>query len=181
MDFKNWISQDFMTIVIAGWGAILGTYAAILSTVQLIQRIREKKTRLKVEMTIQVYDVNGKIRGTVSAVAKNKGEREITLFFPSLLYSWSRFRRSGREGLILLNNDTIIYPIDLKPQQSHAQSFDLNHVAEELRKKGYHASKKIRAEYKDALNRTYLSDTFSFDIDRWLRKDDERATEGDSR
>lgn len=171
LGFTKWITKDYVTIGIAAWGALLGTYAAVLSTIQLIQRIQEKMARLEIKMLLQITKEKNREQANIAVAALNKGERDVSLNYPIILHSWSRFRRPRREGLILINTaDAAAYPIELKPGRSHVQIFDLSHIARELQNAGHSGIRKIRAQYTDGLGRTYVSDTMDLDIDQWLRR-----------
>jgi hypothetical protein len=131
---------------------------------------KKKKVRLKIDMTIQALSDNGDERGDLSIVVYNTGDRDVSLYFPRLLYSWSRFSMPQKEGLILLNNNAERYPVALPSHESHFESFDLSSIAKELNQKGYSGIKDIKAEYQDTMGKFYFGKTFQFDIDRWLPK-----------
>jgi hypothetical protein len=169
LDLSNWPLKDSITIAIAAWGALLGTYAAVLSTVQLIQKIREKMSRLEIKMSLQISKEKNREKANIAVAALNKGEREVLLHYPIILHSWSRFRRPRKEGLVLINHaDAAAYPIELKPGSSHVQLFDLAQIAKDLKNAGHSGIKKIRAQYTDGLGRCYLSDSMDFNIEQWL-------------
>lgn len=159
------------TTTIAIVGAATGIYATVISTVQLVQSIRAKKSRLKVTLSLGGLKLKGGEEiWHLHAGATNIGEVPVNLMWAAITYSRRKPKSPLTAGHIIL--DPKIYPVELGSNKNHTQSFKAEEIAEMLKKKGYSNGHKIRAEFCDSLDKRYFSKTRKFNIDRFLKISD---------
>jgi hypothetical protein len=164
------------TTMIAIVGAATGIYATVISTIQLFQSIRAKKSRLKVTLSWGgVKHKEGEENWHLYARATNIGEVPVKLMWAGIAFA--RHKRKSCLGADYIILDPKTYPVELDLKSIHIQSFKVEEIAELLKKQGYSNGHKIRAEFCDSLNKRYISRAQKINIDRFLTISDSDKSE----
>jgi hypothetical protein len=96
-------------------------------------------------------------------IAANSGDRPVTVNIPSLLLPDTR-------RLLLVGAERhVTFPYELAPGQSCEVYEDVKKLAMSLKKEDFSGSVELVCEYRDALENSYRSKPFQFNIDDFIK------------
>jgi hypothetical protein len=140
---------------------VVAVFGASLSTWNAVSKQLEKRRRVTVKVS-RGFEAYGPVLGPDSVIvtALNKGQRSVTL--------------SGA-GSLLPDGGTVIYfgqsgntrfPHELESGKSCLISMPVQAVGEQMKKAGFSGTIKLAGYFRDALDKTYASKRFHFDVEK---------------
>lgn len=147
--------------------AIAAIYGAILSTINFIVKIIEKKRKIKVTISIvKMYDQKGYSPSPdlIQVQAVNYGNKDVNLDCIGFILP--------NNGQIIpkIPNSNISFPCRLKSGENCAFWEEAKVFAKKIKDKNFSGDIKIKGFFKDPMNKTYKSKNMKFNIDRFLEK-----------
>ena len=155
-DPNTMTTGDILTVIAAVWGAVLGTYAAILSTLQHVIGRSELKREVQVTLFKSLAKIDTEA-GTASyglfAKAVNTGKRPVTLYDP-----WFMTFPEGLYGGIFEANPGVSFPIELADGQECTVRVKAEALASGLEQHGDTGNVALVAVFRDATGGVHQSE-----------------------
>lgn len=140
---------------------VVAVYGAILSTWNVLSKQLEKRRYVKVK-TSYGFETYGPALGPYSIIitALNKGHRSATL---------------NGAGILLPNGGTIVslgqsgntrFPQELESGKSCLICMPVQSIGEQMKKSGLSGTVKLAGFFRDALDKTYASKRFDFNVEK---------------
>ena len=140
---------------------IVAVFGALLSTWNAVSKQLEKRRRVTVKVS-RGFETYGPVLGPSSVIvtALNKGHLSVTL--------------SG-VGILLPDGGTVVYlgqsgntrfPHELESGKSCLICMPVRALGEQMKKAGFSGTIKIAGYFRDALDKTYASKRFDFDVEK---------------
>jgi hypothetical protein len=150
--------KEIITLAIALWGAILGTYGALLATFTFFTQRRDKRPRLRVTRRTGFFVGVGTSDETQFVInAANIGQVPVTIASFGL-----RLPKGGGQLI-----DPIAFtnlPKELSPGQSVSFYVPRNNLLRGLLAHGHHGKVKLTPQVEDQLGNVYRGRAETFDV-----------------
>jgi hypothetical protein len=151
--------KEIITLGIALWGAILGTYGAVLATGTLLTQRRDKKPRLRVKGSRGFFGGSRAPDETqVIITAANIGQVPVTI--ASFGFGLQAGGQLIYPGGVQITN----LPKEVSPGQSVSFFVPKNVLLRGLLEHGYHAKVKLTPQGEDQLGNVYRGHAETFDV-----------------
>lgn len=142
-------------MVVAVYGAIIGTY-------NLIIRVRDRASRVKVRVFNGFVTDNADLSDVMLIrEAANIGNRTVTL-------SAQGYELPDQKQLVsLMPQSNVTFPYDLEPGKNCLTWGEIRKEARSLRESGYKGKVNLVGFYRDQTGKTYRSSPYELDVDKW--------------
>jgi hypothetical protein len=138
---------------------IIAAYGALLSTWNAVSSLWEKSRRVTVKAAYG-FEVYGPQLGPDSIIvtALNMGHRTVTLRGAGIRLP------DGREAVYLGRSGDARFPHELEGGQSCMICMPIQSIASQLKQVGFSGNVRLAGYFRDALDKTYKSKRFKFDL-----------------
>jgi hypothetical protein len=143
---------------------VVAVYGALLSTWNALSTQWEKRRRLAVKISYGC-ETYGPQLGPYSIIvtALNKGT-------PSMTLSGAGIRLpDGRDTAYLGQSGNARFPHELESGKSCLICLPVQSFAQQLKTAGFSGNVRLAGYYRDALDKTYLSKEFDFDVEEGMK------------
>lgn len=147
--------------------AIVAIYGAILATYNLIERIKNKFKKIKVNLNIGLLDYVNHISGVqLIFTAYNHTNDVITLYQPEIVLP-------NKDKIFFPNIGTnVSFPYNLPPGKNCTAWTDLKKVVKTIKEQSYSGTIHVKGKYRDAVDNTYLSNPLKLNLGEWDKHSD---------
>lgn len=155
MDLKDWTA-----VVIA----VVAVYGAFVSTYNLVVAGRQRTRQITVTLARGLLTLGADPTTMFFLTAANPGDRTVTLTGCHLLLP-------NRKKLVMPRaQGTVTFPHELQEGKNCTFWFRVREVVGALAAEGFRGEVALIAVFTDALDRTYSSDPFKGDLDKWATR-----------
>ena len=156
MNLENVSWTDIVTAIVAVYGAAMATYT-------FFTQIVEKRTKIKVQISVGLETAGSYVSGPVVFLsASNPGKKAVTLSSFGFLLS------DGNKITPANPRTNVNFPHELLPGKACSISDEAGKLAKTLDKNGYSGIVNIIGFYGDQVGKVYKSKKYPFDVNDWL-------------
>ncbi len=145
---------EIITLIIAGWGALLSTFLAVI-------KIVENRQKLQVTLEYSVPSTNPD-QMNLSIGSTNVGKRPVTI-------NGCGIRLPNKRNITIFTNFPTELPVRLEDGDSLTIWDDAHSIAELVSSKGYQKKIKIKGYVQDTTGKKYFSKKLDFDPQQWIK------------
>jgi len=157
---------DYETLIIAIWGAVLGTLSFVW---QVISYVIERRPKIEVSISFGTMDILSALQDVIVLEAVNRGSVKVSFSsLPTFLLSNGTVKEE--QQLITRSLFGANFPYDLEPRKNVPLYILMSKLVESLKAKGFSGRIKLTGLFVDALGNRYKSEPLDLDIDYWSEK-----------